>query len=337
MGAYFKELKANYLHPALLHFNGGPLIESDFSGDYGGPLYSLVIYNTVDCYPSPAVSCISPTSNAWQLNAWMDQIQFIGGGGESGSLVAEGLGSAMQIFDDLKSRRHSSLANCTCQCILVCNSPPFSLPSMESGNYNGYSSEELVCLMSERNIKLSIVSPRKLAVLYTLYDKACGELQKTIKEYASDPRHLVLLSGFELTERSPGSDFTSPSHLQTAAVPGVPPTPAANSALASTATGTTPSTGTAAPGAMRSVGSPATHATQGVPGRGPQRMAGGSPSFKVPTANVPSSHSIASPGKFCSPVSFLFGKGSLELSDDKMNQWAFISPVHQVEDTTLTR
>ena len=66
----------------------------------------------------------------------------------------------------------------------------------------------------QRGIKLSIVSPRKLAILYSLYEKACGDPQKPIKDYTTDPRHLVLLNGFELTGQCKGhTEMSWPSGL----------------------------------------------------------------------------------------------------------------------------
>ncbi|XP_030845487.1 mediator of RNA polymerase II transcription subunit 25 [Strongylocentrotus purpuratus] len=205
LGAYFDELKGNYILPTLVHFNGGPLIDSDFTGDYEKTVFSLVVFNSVDCFPGPAISCTTPTSNAKEFMRTLDKILFIGGGGESHSLLAEGLGGAMQIFDHMKIRREAR-TKIDKMCILITNSPPFSIPAMECGHYSGYTAEQLAVLMGERNVNLSIMSPRKLGVLQRLYDKSCAELQVVpSKDYAKDERHLILLKGFELQERVPES------------------------------------------------------------------------------------------------------------------------------------
>ncbi|XP_054762346.1 mediator of RNA polymerase II transcription subunit 25-like isoform X1 [Lytechinus pictus] len=205
LGAYFDELKGNYILPTLVHFNGGPLIDSDFTGDYGKTVFSLVVFNSVDCFPGPAISCTAPTSNAKEFMRTLEKILFIGGGGESHSLLAEGLGGAMQIFDHMKIRREAG-TKIDRMCILITNSPPFSIPAMECGHYSGYTAEQLAVLMGERNVNLSVMSPRKLGVLQRLYDKSCAELQVLPnKDYAKDERHLILLKGFELQERVPDS------------------------------------------------------------------------------------------------------------------------------------
>lgn len=54
----------------------------------------------------------------------------------------------------------------------------------------------------QRNISLSILSPRKIPALFKLFEKAGGDLQSSqTKNYAKDPRHLVLLRNYNLQER----------------------------------------------------------------------------------------------------------------------------------------
>lgn len=54
----------------------------------------------------------------------------------------------------------------------------------------------------QRNINLSILSPRKIPALFKLFEKAGGDLQSSqTKNYAKDPRHLVLLRNYNLKER----------------------------------------------------------------------------------------------------------------------------------------
>ncbi|XP_068033959.1 mediator of RNA polymerase II transcription subunit 25 [Anomalospiza imberbis] len=105
LGPYFEALRKHYLLPAIEYFNGGPPAETDFGGDFGGTQYSLVVFNTVDCAPESYVQSHAPTSSAWEFLTWLDSIQFVGGGGESCSLIAEGLSTALQLFDDFKKMR----------------------------------------------------------------------------------------------------------------------------------------------------------------------------------------------------------------------------------------
>jgi mediator of RNA polymerase II transcription subunit 25 len=51
-------------------------------------------------------------------------------------------------------------------------------------------------------VNLSIISPRKIPALFKLFEKGGGDLPASqTKNYAKDPRHLVLLKGFSLKER----------------------------------------------------------------------------------------------------------------------------------------
>ncbi|PIK43473.1 putative mediator of RNA polymerase II transcription subunit 25 [Apostichopus japonicus] len=190
------------------YFNGGPLVESSYSGQYGNKHFSLVVYNSVDYIPSQTVFCHPPTSSAWEVLRSMDEIRFVGGGGESKSLLSEGLASALQIFDDIENITENGRSSLIQHCIVIASSPPFLTPAVHGSQYSGYTVEELAAFISERNVNMSVISPRKLYELQQLYDKACGELQVlTTKEYALDQRHLILLRGYELQERSPAVEL----------------------------------------------------------------------------------------------------------------------------------
>uniref|UniRef100_A0A3P9M853 Mediator of RNA polymerase II transcription subunit 25 n=1 Tax=Oryzias latipes TaxID=8090 RepID=A0A3P9M853_ORYLA len=128
LGPYFESLRKNYILPAIEYFNGGPPAETDFGGDYGGTQYGLVVFNTVDCAPESYVQCHAPTSSAYEFVSWIDSIQFMGGGAESCSLIAEGLSVALQLFDDFKKMREQ-IGQTHKVCVLLCNSPPYLLPA----------------------------------------------------------------------------------------------------------------------------------------------------------------------------------------------------------------
>ncbi|XP_068097202.1 mediator of RNA polymerase II transcription subunit 25-like isoform X3 [Hyperolius riggenbachi] len=200
LGPYFESLRKHYLLPAIEYFNGGPPAETDFGGDYGGTQYSLVVFNTVDCAPESYVQCHAPTSSAYEFVQWLDSIQFMGGGGESCSLIAEGLSTALQLFDDFKKMREQ-IGQTHKVCILICNSPPYLLPAVESTTYSGYTTENLVQKIGERGIHFSIISPRKLPALRTLFDKALtvgGLMEPQPKDFSQDPRHMILIRGMVL-------------------------------------------------------------------------------------------------------------------------------------------
>ncbi|XP_072281616.1 mediator of RNA polymerase II transcription subunit 25 isoform X2 [Pyxicephalus adspersus] len=200
LGPYFESLRKHYLLPAIEYFNGGPPAETDFGGDYGGTQYSLVVFNTVDCAPESYVQCHAPTSSAYEFVQWLDSIQFMGGGGESCSLIAEGLSTALQLFDDFKKMREQ-IGQTHKVCILICNSPPYLLPAVESTTYSGYTTENLVQKIGERGIHFSIISPRKLPALRTLFEKAMPVgtiMDPQTKDNSQDPRHMILVRGMVL-------------------------------------------------------------------------------------------------------------------------------------------
>ncbi|KAI5097048.1 mediator of RNA polymerase II transcription subunit 25 isoform X3 [Silurus meridionalis] len=199
LGPYFESLRKNYILPAIEYFNGGPPAETDFGGDYGGTQYGLVVFNTVDCAPESYVQCHAPTSSAFEFVSWIDSIQFMGGGAESCSLIAEGLAVALQLFDDFKKMREQ-IGQTHKVCVLLCNSPPYLLPAVESVSYTGCTTDSLVQIIRDRGIHFSVVAPRKLPALRALYDRASpiGAPEPSHPDYSQDPFHMVLIRGIAL-------------------------------------------------------------------------------------------------------------------------------------------
>ncbi|XP_016399800.1 mediator of RNA polymerase II transcription subunit 25-like isoform X7 [Sinocyclocheilus rhinocerous] len=150
LGPYFESLRKNYILPTIEYFNGGPPAETDFGGDYGGTQYGLVVFNTVDCAPESYVQCHAPTSSAFEFVSWIDSIQFMGGGAESCSLIAEGLSVALQLFDDFKKMREQ-IGQTHKVCVLLCNSPPYLLPAVESVSYTGCTADSLVQIIRDNS------------------------------------------------------------------------------------------------------------------------------------------------------------------------------------------
>lgn len=206
LGPYFESLRKNYILPAIEFFNGGPPAETDFGGDYGGTQYGLVVFNTVDCAPESYVQCHAPTSSAFEFVSWIDSIQFMGGGAESCSLIAEGLSVALQLFDDFKKMREQ-IGQTHKVCVLLCNSPPYLLPAVESVSYTGCTADNLVKIIRDRGIHFSVVAPRKLPALRSLFERASpvGGAVEPHPDYSQDPFHMVLVRGISLpVSVSPG-------------------------------------------------------------------------------------------------------------------------------------
>ncbi|XP_030591521.1 mediator of RNA polymerase II transcription subunit 25 isoform X1 [Archocentrus centrarchus] len=205
LGPYFESLRKNYILPAIEYFNGGPPAETDFGGDYGGTQYGLVVFNTVDCAPESYVQCHAPTSSAFEFVSWIDSIQFMGGGAESCSLIAEGLSVALQLFDDFKKMREQ-IGQTHKVCVLLCNSPPYLLPAVESVSYTGCTADSLVKIIRDRGIHFSVVAPRKLPPLRALFERASpvGGAVEPLPDYSQDPFHMVLVRGISLPVSSGG-------------------------------------------------------------------------------------------------------------------------------------
>ncbi|XP_023654356.1 mediator of RNA polymerase II transcription subunit 25 isoform X2 [Paramormyrops kingsleyae] len=200
LGPYFESLRKHYILPAIEFFNGGPPAETDFGGDYGGTQYSLVVFNTVDCAPESYVQCHAPTSSAFEFVTWIDSIQFMGGGAESCSLIAEGLSVALQLFDDFKKMREQ-IGQTHKVCMLLCNSPPYLLPAVESVSYTGCTADSLVQIIRDRGIHFSVISPRKLPALQALFERASPigvPADTSHPDYSQDPRHMILVRGIAL-------------------------------------------------------------------------------------------------------------------------------------------
>ncbi|XP_016332432.1 mediator of RNA polymerase II transcription subunit 25 isoform X2 [Sinocyclocheilus anshuiensis] len=210
LGPYFESLRKNYLLPTIEYFNGGPPAETDFGGDYGGTQYGLVVFNTVDCAPESYVQCHAPTSSAFEFVSWIDSIQFMGGGAESCSLIAEGLSVALQLFDDFKKMREQ-IGQTHKVCVLLCNSPPYLLPAVESVSYTGCTADSLVQIIRDRGIHFSVIAPRKLPALRSLFERAssvAGAPESSHPDYSQDPFHMVLVRGIALPVAPGGGSGT---------------------------------------------------------------------------------------------------------------------------------
>ncbi|KAL1472128.1 hypothetical protein MTO96_039522, partial [Rhipicephalus appendiculatus] len=85
--------------------NGGQIDDRDCGYDSNSTTYALVVFMASDCAPEPAAICHAPTTNVAKLLSWFDRVSFVGGAGESCSHIAEGLGTALQVFDDFQGLR----------------------------------------------------------------------------------------------------------------------------------------------------------------------------------------------------------------------------------------
>ncbi|KAL8560082.1 hypothetical protein ACOMHN_041551 [Nucella lapillus] len=202
---YFDVLMKSYIKPTLEFFNNGPPDPIDYGIDYHCTLYNVVTFHAGDVAPAPAASCTLPTNSIHEIITHLEKLELVGGAGQASSHVAEGLSTALQVFDDFKRIRYPGVSS-TRHCVLVCNSPPYHMAAEESSDYSGYNSEQLASMMGKRGIHLSILSPKKMCALQKMFDAAgAGEMGYSghpQKDYTTDPRHMVLLHGYQLQERS---------------------------------------------------------------------------------------------------------------------------------------
>ncbi|XP_016976315.2 mediator of RNA polymerase II transcription subunit 25 [Drosophila rhopaloa] len=204
-GAYINELKTNYILPTLEHFTTGSIDEREYLiAERFATLYGIVVYRTAANLLEPVCTTYGPFLQPQKVMETIERLPLVGGGMESCAHMAEGFAAAHGCFDDISERRQLlDQTNVQRHCILICNSPPYQMPTTESWKYPGKSCEQLAALFNERKINLSIIAPRKMPVLFKLFMKADGDQPITSKNYAKNIRHLVLLKGYSLKERAP--------------------------------------------------------------------------------------------------------------------------------------
>ncbi|XP_063704744.1 mediator of RNA polymerase II transcription subunit 25 [Culicoides brevitarsis] len=191
MGAYIQDIKANYISDTV-----------EFFSKCTNTRYGIVSYKTAQGTLSSAVNTFGPFSKTANVLETFDKIDFSGGKSESNACLAEGLATALVCFEDLEQIRENGSGS-NKFCVLICHSAPYQMPVLECVTYENKTCEQLSTIFQENNVNLSIISPRKIPVFFKLFEKAGGDASATTKNYAKDVRHLVLLKGFALSERSP--------------------------------------------------------------------------------------------------------------------------------------
>uniref|UniRef100_A0A1A9W559 Mediator of RNA polymerase II transcription subunit 25 n=1 Tax=Glossina brevipalpis TaxID=37001 RepID=A0A1A9W559_9MUSC len=219
-GAYINELKTNYIVPTLENFSQGPIDDREYLvSDRHSTQYGIVFYRTAANLLETTCCTFGPFTSPQKVIETFERLPLVGGGMESCANLAEGFATAHVCFEDMKETRAPFIEGSVAlqkHCILVCNSPPYSIPVTECWKFAGKTVEQLATLFHERKIYLSIIAPRKMPVLYKLYMKADGDQPLTAKNYAKNIRHLVLLKGYHLKERpqSPNGIMGSNQTLQ---------------------------------------------------------------------------------------------------------------------------
>ena len=126
-----------------------------------------------------SVSHVGPYTSHKKFLAAFDSIEFRGGMGDLYTSGQEGLAMALRIFDDLKQKRASNpqvKQEPSKFIIYMSNSTNFDMPVMDVPPYAGQSMDQILKTIVARNIKMSLICPRKFPYLIKLFEKAGGDL-----------------------------------------------------------------------------------------------------------------------------------------------------------------
>ncbi|KAI6651503.1 hypothetical protein LOD99_5111 [Oopsacas minuta] len=144
----------------------------------------------------PLVKRLRVTSSSGLLYECLRNLVFEGAGSEYFSL-ADGLLGAINIFRELASLQDMRPGQHEKYCVIISNRPHHSLPYNRGSEFDGSSVTDIISNMKKQQIKLSIVSPRRIPELKSLYEQAL-----LTAEYSMDSnkqyKHLVMLQGIDL-------------------------------------------------------------------------------------------------------------------------------------------
>ncbi|KAJ8964091.1 hypothetical protein NQ317_004944 [Molorchus minor] len=183
-GAYINDIKTNYIIPSLEYFSQGNIDDTNYVSENASSEYGIVVYHAADCLPHPSSETYGPFSTPTKLLNAIDRLDLIGGKGESHSNIAEGLATALHCFEELQQKtRYLSYGSEALHFDM-------QLTALHASSFR-------ISHVFWKSINLSVISPRKIPSLYKLFEKGGGDLSSSqTKNYAKDPRHLVLLKGF---------------------------------------------------------------------------------------------------------------------------------------------
>jgi len=201
MASNFDAIKKNYIVPILKHFEDRSKPNTEIVNSNHSIRYVAVLFHSADQRPGHLTQCFLPVTNSQEFLKILDNIELKGGASETSAHITEGLATVLQAFMDLKEQESSKIVERFC--FVISNSPPYRHNCVESYNYNGLSLNQIGEKFFENEIKLSIICPRHINSLRTLFI-ATSKIQSNLLNYAQDRRHLVLISGFSMpTEREP--------------------------------------------------------------------------------------------------------------------------------------
>lgn len=122
---------------------------------------------------------MGPYTNHKKFLSAFDGIDFRGGMGDLYTSGQEGLALALRIFDDLKVKRagNPQVKQVPSKYIIyMSNSTHFDMPVMDVPAFAGQSMDQILKTIVARDIKMSLICPRKFPYLIKLFEKSGGDL-----------------------------------------------------------------------------------------------------------------------------------------------------------------
>jgi hypothetical protein len=208
IGSCFDQIQETYMKPLLKHFYGSPIFDDiGITKDLSGTVFSVVGYKSLDCAPLAVCTLIQPTSHVKLLYEKLSStLEFSFGLGESRAHVAEGLATALDIFDDLEAKNARKRVTLARHLILIASqSACEDLVVNESHNYCGQLLEEVLQTLTEKQISLSIISPNYSAESVKLYERVNGSNGEFKLERSQKSGHnffVLLHKSIQLVEES---------------------------------------------------------------------------------------------------------------------------------------
>ncbi|XP_064395033.1 mediator of RNA polymerase II transcription subunit 25-like isoform X2 [Halichondria panicea] len=202
-------LLKEYIQPCVEYFSGRKLPDISYGMQTGPVQYGLVTLNAPGLTYRPVCTYYPITSNPTKLLKWIADLRLEGGLVGHSLLLSEGLAAAMELGQLMRSTRESCMSpDVTVEkhCVLVLNQPPSHHPCVESLKHAGKTLPQIIKLLVEGGVHLSLISPRCLADLRHLVQKTLPIPSSETDtsplddiDHALHPGHLVLLQGFQLS------------------------------------------------------------------------------------------------------------------------------------------
>ncbi|KAG0062263.1 Mediator of RNA polymerase II transcription subunit 25, partial [Linnemannia elongata] len=262
MGHSFELLLISYLEPILRHFRAPPIDpETNQPRPKDAPLVrcGLAIYGDYQPSSPATVDTKYFTNDPLTFLRELRHIRFEYGG-VFRNAVAEGLVSALEMFDQHDELRGNEGPEPERHVVLVADSSPHLTGCRCNANeqYDNYSLSDVSQELLKRSISLSLISPSDHSELTELVTKV-NERTFEIVEGAPKalPAHIVKLAGFQLPQPPPP---VAPPAVTTPSISETPPATTATTTATATTNGSNKRTnGTTEPVDLKreTAGSPA--------------------------------------------------------------------------------